>query len=71
MNLYKVYVKNRNNSIFKLRFVIASNPSIAIDKYMECVWDIDQIKCMNISIEYLCKRDNIIPTVEPENECQL
>ena len=63
MKLYKLYIKG-NYYNYK-RFIVALCQANALTKYSEIVTveDYDEV-----SIEYICEREEIIPTLEPIKE---
>ncbi len=64
MNLYKVTGRSAWNA-YERRYIIASNQRTAIAKFTTTVTD---YFTASIECDFMCKRDNIIPTVEPRKE---
>ena len=64
MKLYKVY-KEGDRRYYDIKFILAINKKEAIKKYYELivvedVWDVKG--------EYICDRDDMVPTIEPIKE---
>jgi len=65
MNLYKVYSKNASFD-FSNQFIVAEEPKKAIKKYLEITKS--EVYHNDIQVEFICKRDDIIPTIEQIKE---
>tara|TARA_R110000772_G_scaffold90662_1_gene186887 strand:+ start:1644 stop:1847 length:204 start_codon:yes stop_codon:yes gene_type:complete len=65
MNLYKVTGKTRKDSNYpEIIYITAVDEPLSIAKFIE----VAEYKNTIIVSEFLCKRDDIIPTVEPIKE---
>lgn len=64
MNLYRVYQVGRmTKQTFCPEFIIALDSNKAIEKYIEIKEGVSNIGC-----DRICKREEMIPTVEPLKE---
>ena len=64
MKLYKIIGATRKEAYFsQTEFITAEKPSIAISKFTEIHAD-----CKYIEAVMICRRDEIIPTIEPMQE---
>lgn len=63
MKLYKVYHEHHQYS--HIRYIVATTQGKAISKHEQVV---DNWQNNKIVAEYICNRDEIIPTVEPSKE---
>lgn len=67
MILYKIaYSYTHRDDGFHHKFILAENENKATDKYIQIV-DLPN-QAHFIQIETICKRDEIIPTIEPKEE---
>lgn len=64
MNLYKVVGKHTEGTRFPhTRFIVALDERKALKKFIELKLD-----CRRIDVDFICKRDDIIPTADPIKE---
>lgn len=66
MNLYKVFIPEYPSLTQKCEFIIAKQKKEAIKKYLDVLEDINNDIFYSIEVEFICKRDDIIPTIENE-----
>jgi hypothetical protein len=76
MDLYKVYMSGSHSNT---SYILAKNAKVATDKYRELLRArnakitkyhelTSSIEHLPLITEYLCKREEIIPTLEPKIE---